>query len=756
MALGNFSTEAKRSSWGGGEMSRAMGSDGEQREMYEIAREMFRDAMRGKWNAVEEKYRTNPHAPLARITSSADTALHLAVTEGQTEVVRRLTKVVAPETLRLKNDRGDTPLHLAAAHGAVEMCLVFLNADAQLVEARNEDGETPLVLAALHGKSKAFFAIHSKLESGDSGLRHCRRDDGNTILHVAVLGEFFELAFDIIRLYPELVNYNNERGESALHVLAKNPFSFKSGHRFGRIEHILYFCIWVEPLKAKAHSSQYIINQYQEGEHERLVPENCDTCWTVCSLLWKAVNIIAAKCRACALKEDEEDPIENDQDNKDTDQSDEPSTTKKPSKRISFARDQMFPPNYITFFHFLEIVLEFLLVLFGVGIWKIAKLKEKKQKHVWAVQIVEELVIQGSRWGYNEDGSRPLWSLTDTINPNYLPELEDSVQEPVLSSQANKFEVLKPYGLKDKMETPILVAAKTGVIEIVEKILNVFPVSIQDVDEEGKNIILLAVENRQPDVYKLLMKKCMKDWVFQKVDQNGNSALHLAANLGDKRPWIISGAALQMQWEIKWFKFVKQSMPRHFFARLNNRGESAKELFTETHRGLLKEGGKWLTKTAESCSVVAALVATVAFATVTDVPGGIGDDGSPNLQDRFEFSIFAIASLLALCFSVTSLLMFLSILTSRHVVKDFEWNLPRKLVLGLTSLFFSIAAVLVSFCAGHYFVTKERLRYAALPIYVATCIPVVLFAFAQFPLYLDLIKAILTDVPQRTYRDTTV
>ncbi|XP_068650680.1 uncharacterized protein [Aristolochia californica] len=745
-----------------------MASRGNQREMYEIAREMFRDAMRGKWNAVEEKYRTNPQAHFTRITNSAHTALHFAVSEGQTEVVKQLTKVVTVEILWLPNDRGNTPLHLAAAHGIAEMCFCFLNVDVQLVGARNGDGETPLFLAALHGKSKAFFAIHSKLQNGDDGLFYCRRDDGNTILHVAIMGEFFELAFTIMRLYPQLVNYNNEKGESALHLLAKNPFSFKSGHRFGRLDHIIYFCTWVEPLKAKAHSS-HSIHQCQEREHKPPVPENCITCWTIFRLLWKAVNVIA-KCRTSTKKKDTEVPSDRDQDNKDTrDQSDHRSAANKLSKKISFARDQMFPPNYMTLFHVLVIVMEFLLVLLGVGILRFSKLKEKKQKNVWAVQIMEELVMQASQWEYNEDGRKPLWSLFDTTNPGDKLELEDSVQEPLLSSAEKDPGSVIPNGqkgddkksikvlkqLSDKTETPILVSAKTGVIEMVEKILDVFPVAIQDVNDQGKNIVLLAVENRQPDVYKLVKKKCMKEWVFQKVDKDGNSALHLAAKLGEKHPWIISGAALQMQWEIKWYKFVKKSMPKHFFARLNNEGETAKELFTQTHRSMLKEGGKWLSKTSESCSVVAALIATVAFAGVAEVPGGNRDDGTPNLKDRLGFDVFAMASLVALCFSVTSLLMFLSILTSRHVAEDFIRSLPRKLVLGLTSLFFSIASVLVSFCAGHFFLTKDKLKYAALPIYVATCFPVVLFAAAQFPLYLDLVKAILTDVPQRTYRETT-
>ena len=91
--------------------------------------------------------------------------------------------------------------------------------------------------------------------------------------------------------------------------------------------------------------------------------------------------------------------------------------------------------------------------------------------------------------------------------------------------------------------------------EMVEKILQFFPVAIHDRNSEKKNVVLLAVENRQPEVYELLVKrKFRRDSMFLAVDNKGNSALHLAAMLREHRPWHIPGSALQMQWEIKWYK----------------------------------------------------------------------------------------------------------------------------------------------------------------------------------------------------------
>ena len=69
---------------------------------------------------------------------------------------------------------------------------------------------------------------------------------------------------------------------------------------------------------------------------------------------------------------------------------------------------------------------------------------------------------------------------------------------------------------------------------MVEKILELFPVAIYDVDKDGKNILLVTVENRHLEVYKLLLKKYdLKNFEYQKLDNTGNNALHYAATYGE-------------------------------------------------------------------------------------------------------------------------------------------------------------------------------------------------------------------------------
>ncbi|XP_068635274.1 uncharacterized protein [Aristolochia californica] len=781
----------------------------------DLTRRIFKAAKSGIWNTLIDEFIKDNSTLKKKITSSDETALHILVIEGYKKEVQRLIQELPDgkdkeEIMLMKNNRGDTPLHLAAFQGDWDLCGLLLGEGESFVQkafgARNEDLETPLFLAALHGKRDAFFVLYHKLQEKlkeeQSISEYDRRNDGNTILHVAIMGEHFDLAFQIIHIYRKeqakgtkgLANRINEKGESPLHILAKCSHSFRSGYHLGMVDNIIYHLAWADPLK---HSNIHPPKPVKEGGKSNL-PENYSTCILMFKLALRPVGDVV---NYDAWKKWLKTRLDRGQKSKGNNNADPekqsggkakgPKKEEKKNRTTHFAYHQKIPQNYVPLFRLLEYVLMISLTILGLGFWKMKKLKDRKQRHTWAIQVMDELVEDASAWEYNADGKRPEGplatpesfpsSLQDSMGKDGSGEQKNEVKEPEASNEGHDLKltirgkknhleiIVNPDGLQLggpqsnldelKSETPILVAAMTGAKEIVAKILDIFPVAIRDVSKDGKNIVLLAVEHRQPFVFQFLTDLCLKksqfESDFQKVDNDGNSALHLAATLGKNRPWIIPGAALQMQWEIKWYKLVKSSMQSHSFVRVNKKGQTAKEIFTETHRELVREGGDWLINTSQSCSVVAALIATVAFAAAVTVPGGNKDDqGTPNLEGRPAFDMFAISSLMALCLSVTSLIMFLAILTSRHVAKDFEWSLPRKLILGLTSLFFSIAAILLSFCAAHYFLLRNHLKQLVIYVYAVPCLPVALFAFAQFPLFFDLIKAVLTRVPHRTYRET--
>nr|GFA35137.1 ankyrin repeat-containing domain, PGG domain protein [Tanacetum cinerariifolium] len=108
-------------------------------------------------------------------------------------------------------------------------------------------------------------------------------------------------------------------------------------------------------------------------------------------------------------------------------------------------------------------------------------------------------------------------------------------------------------------------------------------------------------------------------------------------------------------------------------------------VFTREHKDLVIEGESWIKKTAESYTITAALIITIVFAAAITVPGGNNQEsGIPVFTNNIGFTVFAIADAISLFTAVTSLLMFLSILTTRFAEEDFLFKLPRKLIIGLT------------------------------------------------------------------------
>ncbi|GMY16824.1 isoform 4 of serine/threonine-protein phosphatase 6 regulatory ankyrin repeat subunit a [Fagus crenata] len=284
--------------------------------------------------------------------------------------------------------------------------------------------------------------------------------------------------------------------------------------------------------------------------------------------------------------------------------------------------------------------------------------------------------------------------------------------------------------------TPILIAAKNGITEMVEKTLVSYPVAMYDMDQDMKNIVLLAVEHKQPCVYELLLslkkKNVIKDSIFSEVDSDGNTALHLAAKKADFN-WPVPGAAYQMQWEIKWYEYIKKTMRIRFLLLRNKNGKIPEEVFTETHEDLIKKAG---------------LFVTVTFSTSTNVPDGIIQENKHKLSAKF----FAGSSYVSFYTSLIAVIMFLSILTSGCRERDFRHALPWKLLLGLTAFYMSIASTLVSFTTGHFFISRDQLKSVSSSSYVMACLLVTFFAMAVFPLYFHLAWATVMMVPQRNYR----
>ncbi|XP_058199131.1 uncharacterized protein LOC131314489 isoform X1 [Rhododendron vialii] len=289
----------------------------------------------------------------------------------------------------------------------------------------------------------------------------------------------------------------------------------------------------------------------------------------------------------------------------------------------------------------------------------------------------------------------------------------------------------------------ILSAAKNGIPEIVHEIVESFPSVLGTVDSTGRRVFEKAVLERQEHTFNLIyqMGKYSRQLALHKYDK-GNHILHLAGKLAPPTKLSqISGAALQMQLELQWFEAVKQLMSPRDIDWKNKDQKTPAMIFTEEHKKLVAEGEKWMKDTANSCTIPAALIVTMVFAAAITVPGGInGTNGVPVFNKEVAFNIFAVSDAISLFTSTTSLLVFLSILTSRYAERDFLFALPNRLIIGLFTLFVSITAMLIAFSCAIYLLFGNR-AWILYPVAGLACVPIISFASLQYPLLRDLMKS---------------
>ena len=165
-------------------------------------------------------------------------------------------------------------------------------------------------------------------------------------------------------------------------------------------------------------------------------------------------------------------------------------------------------------------------------------------------------------------------------------------------------------------------------------------------------------------------------------------------------------------------------------------------VFTREHKELVIEGEKWMKATAESYTITAALIITIVFAAAITVPGGNNQDsGLPVFTNNAAFTVFAISDAISLFAAVTSLLTFLSVLTTRFAEQDFLFKLPTKLIIGLATLFISTTSMIVAFGATLYIVFGQENSRILISIAVLTCLPITSFVTLQFPLVIELMNA---------------
>lgn len=99
-------------------------------------------------------------------------------------------------------------------------------------------------------------------------------------------------------------------------------------------------------------------------------------------------------------------------------------------------------------------------------------------------------------------------------------------------------------------------AAAYGVVEIVELCLQMIP-NVIWLQTNQQPLLYIAVEHRQEKILNLIYKMDVHNRIISMnpIDASNNSILHMAAQLAPPAHLkVVSGAALQMERELQWFK----------------------------------------------------------------------------------------------------------------------------------------------------------------------------------------------------------
>ena len=186
---------------------------------------------------------------------------------------------------------------------------------------------------------------------------------------------------------------------------------------------------------------------------------------------------------------------------------------------------------------------------------------------------------------------------------------------------------------------------------------------------------------------------------------------------------------------------VEKLVKSDFFRLFNHKNQTAQQLFDKNYSKLHEDSKKWLEETSKNCTIVAVLIATVAFTAAYTVPGGNQSSGMPVLLSEPFFVVFTLADVTSLTFALTSVVSFLSILTSPFRLQEFKHSLPRKLMLAFTFLILSVTMMMVTFAATVILMIHNKESWTKIALYSVAFLPVLVFALSYSNLYAHLVKA---------------
>ncbi|PWA38088.1 ankyrin repeat-containing domain, PGG domain protein [Artemisia annua] len=617
------------------------------RENYlKIGVPLYEASIKCDWNAAKAILDENKNLQLLKcsITENGETALHVAASaNGPKKVeqfVRNLVAEMKKEDLELVNNNQNTALYLAATAGNIETVKIMVEKNSVLPTIPGAGGTMmPVYVAALFGNYQVVKYLYDKSHGlCDEGWTDTNR---GWLLEKCVESDMFDIAIDIVNMYPAL-----GRSSTLLGMLARKPQAFhdkKSNiiERTIKLGDYLYSSVFAthQPSQNKQseprsesvpkHSAQptpspnkkdNMIARTFKSEGQRIQIKKSASSGRV-------AETILLQCIYEHLKKLE----------------------------ISFQHVNEVPQ--------LEILISEHLVKMHLETQNIIKQDNKAPQELQ--KLISEFLVK------MHDGTQDIIRGEAGKDPQ---KLKDFIfyQTYDMRRRASSKDTRKD-NIKESHSSPVLfVAAEMGNTKFLVELIRRYPDLIWKVNDDNQSMFHVAVKHRHAGIYNLLYEiGAMKDMITPLKDDNDNNMLHLVGKIVNRKQLEnVSVGALEMPLELLWFQEVESVIPPSYREQRNFDGLTPHELFTKEHKNMVTQGEKWMREMATQCIVVAALIATVAFAAAFTVPGGYDqNNGIPIFYSKTTYKVFVVVDAISLFSSIASILhMFLTVFTSPYAV----------------------------------------------------------------------------------------
>ncbi|KAJ6413765.1 hypothetical protein OIU84_006551 [Salix udensis] len=398
---------------------------------------LYKAVDNGDREATMKFLEEHPDGLTARISADGDTALHVAVLAGHTEIVEELVGRLEQGELGIPNGNNATALNYAAIGGITRIAEELVAKNRGLLTVPNQKGQIPVVVASLYGHKdmvRYLYSVSPKEELSPA----TNNKNGVMLLTTCIMDELYDIALDLLQHYPQLALDQDSDKDTALDMLANKPSAFPSGTQLAWWQQWIYNGIRV-PLPLASSNNHGDIERPNKGPTDRR-------------------NIV---------------------------------------KRAS---DQLL-----------------------VMAWKGLKIFVPAVKKMYNLKLI------------HGQAQAVLCCICEQISTLHRSEFKEiGVYKAVFN------------------------AVKHGIVEFIVEMIRHYPDIIWSEDDLNRGIFLYATLQRQEKIFSLIYKMgAKKNSMATSWDKLHNNILHQAAFLAPSSQLDrVSGAALQMQRELQWYKVI--------------------------------------------------------------------------------------------------------------------------------------------------------------------------------------------------------